>query len=176
MKELVNRLSPIYKELFFKLQSFALSLNHNIYEYDYELMFSSLMYYEDEQLDEDAVFYPVVVLKIKYLCDVEFWFDKIIFTARMDIHDMLEYDINKLSNLNYDIYGCKEYPYMFYNKNLDINFKDKLNELIKLDEKEVGIQVYLPIESNNEELGQILNFIRKQKIFYYNKPKSRRRY
>lgn len=167
MEKIENKLTVIYKELFNKIEELEYSLNHKIYDFEIDLMFSSLMQYEDEAVND--VFYPVLVLKIKNLCDVELWFDKMIITARMNINDLINYDIKKLNIFNYDLYGCREYPYMFYNKNMNINLYDKLKELKEMDEKEIGIQIYLNKDIEKEEFNKCINFLKKQEIFYYNK-------
>ena len=167
MKELELKLTNVYQNLVTKAESFSVTLNHRVYKCELDLSMSSLMHYIDEEAID--IFYPIVLVRIIGLCHFEFWLDKIIVTARTNINNLLNFDISKLNIFNYDLYGCKEYPYMFYNKNISINLKEKLEELKKLEEKEIGIQIYLPIESNNDDLGNVLNFIRKQEIFYYNK-------
>ena len=169
MEKLEENLTLIYKEMYSKMISLGISLNQNVFEHEYDLMFSSLMQYETEEIKE--LFYPVLVIKIKYLCDVELWFDKIIITARTDITNLLEFDISKFERFNYDLYGCKEYPYMFYNKNMSIDLNDKLNELKELGEKEIGIQVYLDKDIEKEEFGKVIKHLYNMKIFYYNRRK-----
>lgn len=143
-------------------ENFAFDLNDRIYNSEIKLLIGSLMQYEEEDYDE--IFYPIPVVQIGRLCDVEFWLDKIIITARIYLRDLKMYDLSKLQNYEYEFYGCREYPYLFYKKG-DTNFKDKLDKLYKLYEKEIGIQIYLSQEESNDTIKKMCKFSKKTRSF-----------
>lgn len=165
MTELELSLTTLYKKLYNQAERFALGLNYRVYNFEIKLLIASLMHYEDEEYNEP--FYPIPVVQIGKLCDVEFWLDKIIITARINLRDLTMFDISKLQPYEYEFYGCKEYPFLFYKKNDDIDLNEKLNKLHKLNEKEIGIQIYLNQEEGKETIIKCVNFLRKQNVFYY---------
>lgn len=123
------------------------------------------MHYEEEQYDD--IFYPIPVVQVGKLCDVEFWLDKIIITARINLKDLAMFDISKLQPYKYEFYGCKKYPFLFYKKNDNIDFNRKLNELHESNEKEIGIQIYISQEDSKDSIIKCVNFLRRQNVFYY---------
>ena len=166
MVSIESQLTQIYNQLNNKAQRLSCSLNWRIYKFELELHMSSLMYYENE--DESDISYPIPVVQIDKLCDVEYWLDKIIITSRINIKDALVFDFNKLNIYDWELYGCRQYPYLFYNKNDNhIILDDKLNELIKLDENEIGIQIYLNKDEDSENVIKCIDKLRKFNLFYY---------
>lgn len=169
MNELEFNLNALYKKLYMQAESFMFGLNDRFYKSEIKLLMGSLMHYENEEYDE--IFYPIPVVQVGRLCDVEFWLDKIIITARITLRDLKMFDLSKLQNYEYEFYGCREYPYLFYKK-ADTNFKEKLDELYKLYEKEIGIQIYFSQEESKDIIIKCVDFLRKQEVFYYKKGRD----
>ena len=165
MNDLEKDLTNIYSSLCLKAQILMNNLNSRIYKSNIGLYCSSLMQYEDEE--ESDISYPIPIIEINKLCNIEYWLDKVIITCRININDISNIDLDKVNMYNWELYGCREYPYLFHNKNdCKDKFNNKLNELKQLDEKEIGIQIYFNIDEDNEIIINCINKIRNLNMFY----------
>lgn len=160
-------LTKIYKEPVEIARSiYFLFLQKRNYYTDFCFKLSQLEKYEDDESED--ISYPIPVIEISKLLDIEVWLDKIIISSRMKLKDKDKIDFNYFKNFNALFFGCREYCYFFYDIKEDINiFNEKIKMLEELEEEEIGIQIYLDLNIERDNLIKIVNKINNMKIWHY---------
>lgn len=181
-----NKLS--FNLLNFKMESFMEFLNdlQNFYsniEKIAEILTSSLKnqslpidsgWYNDHYHIENGNWireaYPIKVLTLNGLCDIEIGFFNIAITSKLKKEQALLYNFSSLESLNlkYDVYGVENFLLDFKNEFFDEKETIK-NKIKNSSEENIAFSFYFELNSSKSNIQKIvntINLLRANKFFY----------
>ena len=109
-------------------------------------------------------YFPIPVISIKDLCDVEIDLKQISITTKLTRDKALSYDFEKVKSYNFEVYGAEEYLDDFYVVGDTIS---GMIEKIKASKEEnIFFSFYFPFEVSANIVSEFVNFIGKEGFFY----------
>lgn len=161
-KELTN----FYKPLIDEAEKYCFYLLNKRYDAKIGLKLSRLLTYKGE---EHPYEYPIPVISIKGLLNFEFFVDKVVVTARIKLANFDKLNLDLFKKYDTKFFGYKEYNYFFCDVFDDADkINTAINKLKELDEKILGIQIYLKKDNLEYDLINIIKLIKKDNLFYLN--------
>ncbi|MEL3911792.1 hypothetical protein [Treponema pedis] len=107
--------------------------------------------------------YPIPVISIMGLCDIEIDFDGITVTTKLSKNRIESFNWNNLQDVCFEVYGAEDYLTDYGNNRTIDDIKGKVLSSI---EKEFFISFSLSVDSITEKVINLLNTLQ-QKYFYY---------
>lgn len=108
--------------------------------------------------------YPIPVIGVKGLCDIEMEFDRISVSTKLEREAVLGYDYEKLAAHSFEAYGVEDYLADYYHDGQTVQ---QLKENIAAcAEKEFGFSFYFAFETESERIAVFIRFL-KEEGFYY---------
>ena len=98
--------------------------------------------YFNGHFDKDASgnyvksYYPISVIEVNGLCDIEIVGDYISVSSKISKKKAINFDYERLSGYNFEVYGVVDYLADYYKSGEDIT--NLFKNLEKCDEKEIG--------------------------------------
>lgn len=116
---------------------------------------------EDGIYQEDK--YPIPVISVTNLCDIEIDFDNICITGKLTKAQLYSFDLNKLKDNAFEIYGVNNYL-NDYGNNIEM---EHIKERISMSEEtEFFVSFYFSFESTSNDILKFLKFLQKNKFYY----------
>lgn len=114
--------------------------------------------------------YPIKVLTLNGLCDIEIGFFNIAITSKLKKEQALLYNFSSLESLNlkYDVYGVENFLLDFKNEFFDEKEKIK-NKIKNSSEEDIAFSFYFELNSSKSNIQKIvntINLLRANKFFY----------
>ena len=114
--------------------------------------------------------YPIKVLTLNGLCDIEIGFFNIAVTSKLKKEQALSYNFSSLESLNlkYDVYGVENFLLDFKNEFFDEKEKIK-NKIKNSSEEDIAFSFYFELNSSKSNIQKIvntINLLRANKFFY----------
>ena len=114
--------------------------------------------------------YPIKVLTLNGLCDIEIGFFNIAITSKLKKEQALLYNFSSLESLNlkYDVYGVENFLLDFKNEFFDEKEKIK-NKIKNSSEEDIAFSFYFELNSSKSNIQKIvntINLLRDNKFFY----------
>ena len=127
-------------------------------------------YFNGHYVDKDCSgnyvkdYYPIPVIEVKGLCDIEIGNSFVGISSKLAINDALNFDYGKLSDYQYEVYGVIDYLGDYYKSGEDVG---KLyRNLKKSNETEIGFAFSFESSATAEIILKAVNFL-KNNGFYY---------
>lgn len=111
---------------------------------------------ENGEWQEDS--FPIPVIEVKGICDIEIGFDGISVSAKLTKERALKADFWRLG-LPFQVYGVENYLTDYYRDGMEP--EELREEIRKSSEKEIGVGVALPPEMGDEEILAIVKRLRR---------------
>lgn len=161
-KELLSEINTAYSRLEIKQAEIVHALFHKIFEL--ESGWYNGHYHRDASKDWCREAYPIPVVSVKGLCDIEISFEKISVSTKLKRNAALAYSFEKLSGYDFEAYGVEDYLADFFHKGQTVQ---ELKENIRsCDEAEIGFSFDLPFHTAGKEIFAFAKLLR-QEGFYY---------
>lgn len=96
--------------------------------------------------------YPIPVVEVTGLCDIEIEIDHLFVSATMARERALEYDFDRLRGYTYEVYGVQDYL-------TDYAGEDVKEVIRNSAEREIGFSFSFPFETNGETLYEFAAFL-----------------
>lgn len=114
--------------------------------------------------------YPIKVLTLNGLCDIEIGFFNIAITSKLKKEQALSYNFSSLEalDLKYDVYGVENFLLDFKNEFFDEKETIK-NKIKNSSEKDIAFSFYFELNSSKSNIQKIvntINLLRANKFFY----------
>lgn len=108
--------------------------------------------------------YPIPVVSVKGLCDVEISFNGVTLTTKLKRAQALEYSFEKFADYDFEAYGVEDYlnDYRVKGDSLD-EFRKKLADS---EEREIFITFTVPEEMTGEKLYDFAKLIKREGFYY----------
>ena len=108
--------------------------------------------------------YPIPVIHVAGLCDIEIGFDKISVSAKLTRGDAVAYDYDRLSGYSFEAYGVEDYLRDFYHPGQ--SYEQLKTSVKNSGETEIGLSFLFPTEVDGEALIALVALL-DQEGFYY---------
>ena len=152
-----SQLNEIYKKLDVKAQEFGKLLQCAYGFYNGHYHKNTVGNYEMD-------YFPIPVISVKGLCDVEIDLNQISITTKLTRNKVLSYDFDKFKSYNFEVYGVENYLEDFYVVGDTIS---GMIERIKASKEEnVFFSFYFPFELPANVVREFVDFIGKEDFFY----------
>lgn len=107
-------------------------------------------------------FFPIPVVTVKGLCDIEIDLDKVSTKLRREV--VLNYSYEKLSGYEFEAYGVDEYLDDFYVKGN--SYSELVDNIARSKEIEIGFSFLFSEDVGAEEIYKCVKFLKKDGFFY----------
>lgn len=126
------------------------------------LRVASAYYHGHYQRDEDGDYvrndYPIPVVEVTGLCDIEIEPDHLSVFAKLTRERALAYDFTRLRGYSYEVYGVQDYL-------TDYAGEDVKEAIRNSAEREIGFSFSFPFETEGETLCSFASFLREEGFY-----------
>ena len=157
-----KRLNEVYYPLELKRAELVCALFHPMFELSSG--FFSGHYHETPEGDFQMDYYPIPVISVKDLCDIEIDFDGISVSAKKKRRDVLEYPFEALKGYAFEAFGVEDYLCTYYKKGLSL--ADMKQSIAESAEREIGFSFSFPFDINGKTLLDFVKLLRREGFFY----------
>lgn len=161
-KELLNEINAVYYHLETKKTEIVQALLHRIFQL--ESGWYNGHYHKRDDGDWERESYPIPVVGVKGICDIEIQFDKITVSAKLKRDTALGYSFEKFSGYEFEAYGVENYLADFYHKGQSI--KEMRENINACKETEIGFSFVLPFEIEQKQLFEFVKLLRREGFYY----------
>lgn len=155
MNEAYDRLDKRYNELAYALLHRTFMLRPGWFNGHYQKQ-------EDGSFQRDS--YPIPVIGVKDVCDVEIHFHNIEVATKLKREKALAYSFDKLSEYSFEAYGIEDFLSDYYHEGQTI---EELREhLLECEEEEIGFSFMLPFTVEGEKLFEFVKLLRREGFYY----------
>ena len=157
-----DSLNEAYLALEAKHNEIIRALIHRIFELE------SGWYNGHYQKDPDGKWvrdaYPIPVITVKGLCDIEIQFDRISVSTKLKREMALEYPFDKLMDYEFEAYGVEDYLSDYYHPGRSVH-ELKAN-IGASSEAEIGLSFLFPLEITGQEIFEFVKLLRREWFYY----------
>ena len=121
-------------------------------------------YHKDETGNWCRESYPIPVIGVKGLCDIEIPFDKISISTKLKRDAALGYPFEKLAGYEFEAYGVENYLTDFYHPGQTA--QDLRENIRACNEKEIGFSFMFPLDRDGKQIFEFVKLLQ-QEDFYY---------
>lgn len=108
--------------------------------------------------------YPIPVIGVKGLCDIEIQFEKISVSTKLKRNIALTYSFEKMLKYEFEAYGVEDYLADYYHAGQSIqDMRDNINHC---EESEIGFSFTFPIETEGKDLYEFVRLLRGEGFYY----------
>ena len=154
-------LNQIYEQLFRKALQMKVTLDQRALEC--ECRFYNGHYEKNEDGKWQMDFFPIPVIEMKQLCDIEIGLNKISVSARMARDKALRFDYSQIAHYVFEVYGSDDYLNDFYHH--EMKLEEGIKRMEKSDEQEIGFSFAFPFEVCCEDVCDLVMLL-KNEAFY----------
>ncbi|MBQ9121523.1 MAG: hypothetical protein IJY12_04065 [Clostridia bacterium] len=160
-KELLSDVNGIYEGLDKACARLSQALTHK--GFSCKIGWFNGHFHRGESGEWKKEFYPIPVIGVAGLCDIELSFDKTSVTAKLTREDALTYSYSRLSAYRFEVYGVEDFLKDFYCEGR--TDEDIAKEIEESNEKEIFLSFDFPTDAE-QELFTLLTHL-KENGFYY---------
>lgn len=161
-KQILQEINTVYSRLESKQTALVRALPHRIFEL--ESGWYNGHYHIDETGNWFRESYPIPVIDVKGLCDIEIPFDKITISTKLKRNAALTYSFEKFAGYEFEAYGVEDYLADFYHSGQTLL---ELRENIRAcAEKEIGFSFVFPFDVDEEQIFEFVKLLRREGFYY----------
>ena len=161
-KELLKEINAVYYRLEMKQAEITHALFHRIFEL--ESGWYNGHYHKGENGNWFRESFPIPVIGVKGICDIEIQFDKMSISAKLKRDMALAYSFEKFSGYEFEAYGVEDYLADFYHAGQTVQeMKDNIHAC---DEKEIGFSFVFPFDVEGKQIFEFVKLLRREGFFY----------
>ena len=159
-----DKLNEIYKKLENRMHKIIAPFASLHKGYDFSCGYYSGHYHKNVEGKYMMDFFPIPVVTVKGLCDIEIDLDKVSVSTKLRREEALNYSYEKLSGYEFEAYGVDEYLDDFYVKGN--SYSELVENIASSKEKEIGFSFLFSEDVGAEEIYKCVKFLRKEGFFY----------
>ena len=155
-------LNEAYSGLEAKHNEIICALTHRIFELESGWYNGHYRKDPDGKWVRDA--YPIPVITVKGLCDIEIQFDRISVSAKLKREMALEYPFDKFMDYEFEAYGVEDYLSDYYHPGQSVQeLKDSISAS---SETEIGLSFSFSLEVTGQKIFEFVKLIRREGFYY----------
>ena len=161
-KQILNEINIVYYRLESKQAELVRALSHRIFKL--ESGWYNGHYHMDETGNWFRESYPIPVIDVKGLCDIEIPFDKITISTKLKRNAALTYSFEKFAGYEFEAYGVEDYLADFYHSGQTLQELQK--NIRACDEKEIGFSFVFPFDVDEKQIFEFVKLLRREGFYY----------
>lgn len=161
-KDFLNEVNAAYYQLEMKQAQIVHALFHRIFEI--ESGWYNGHYHKEENGDWRRESYPIPVIDVKGICDIEISFDSIVLSTKLKKDKALEYSYDKVSRYTFESFGVDDYLCDFYHSGMTI--EELKTNISRSDEREIGFAFSFPFDIDGKEIFEFVKLLRREEFYY----------
>ncbi len=104
--------------------------------------------------------YPIPVLSVMGLCDIDLSFDEICVSTKLHREAALAYSYDGIAQYDFEAFGVEEFLCDFYQAGMSIaELKDRVSQS---KEQEIGFAFPFPLATEGAEIGAFVSMLRRE--------------
>ncbi len=159
-----DELNAIYRELENRMHKIVAPFTSLHKGFDFSCGYYSGHYHKNVEGKYVMDFFPIPVVTVKGLCDIEIDLDKVSVSTKLKREVALNYSYEKLSNYEFEAYGVDGYLDDFYVKGN--TYAELVENIARSKEKEIGFSFLFSKDVDAEVIYKCVKFLRKGGFFY----------
>lgn len=153
-------------EIYFTLSTKQAQIFHGLYHRVFELSSGFFNGHESQTPDGEwrMDYFPIPVISVKGLCDVEISLDGISVTTKKKRKDALDYSFKKLAGYSFEAFGVDDYMETYYRDGMTIAELKK--GIAHSKEREIGFCFSFPWDIDGETMYEFAKLLRREGFYY----------
>lgn len=161
-KELLREMNAAYYRLETKEAEVVRALMHEIFEL--QSGWYNGHYHRNEAGEWSRESYPIPVISVNGLCDIEIQFDKVSVSTKLKRDAALAYSFEKLAQYEFEAYGVEDYLADFYHAGQTV--KEMKENIRTSGEAEIGFSFVFPFDIDGKQIFEFAKLLRREGFFY----------
>ena len=161
MKELLAEMDRAYYRLETKQAEVVYALFHRIFHI--ESNWCSGHYYQKDDGQWHTTAYPIPVISVKGLCDIQIHFDRIVVCTKMKQAAALAYSFEKIRGYVFSVYSADDPFSEYYHEGQSI--QELKNNLLASAEKEIEFSFLFPFDTRGKDLFAFVKLLRREGFY-----------
>lgn len=162
-KSMREQLNCLYRPLDEKVREYITEMTKMHGGFKIESGFYNGHYHKNAEGKYQPDSYPIPVISVKGLCDIEIDFDGISITSKLSKEQIVSFDWNILGKMKFEVYGVDDYL-RDYGENSSAGEIGKTVQ--NSQEKEFFISFYFPVSESGEDILKLLRKLQKNRFYY----------
>lgn len=152
-------------EAYYPLELKRAELFHALFHKMFELTsgFYNGHYHETADGEYQMDYYPIPVISVEGLCDIEIDFDGISVSTKRKRQDVLECSFECLEGRAFEIYGVEDYLNTYYRAGMSL--EDMRKNIARSSEREIGFCFSFPFEVEGKEIFAFAKLLRREGFY-----------
>lgn len=159
-----DELNAIYRELENQMHKIVAPFTSLHKGFDFSCGYYSGHYSKNAEGRYVMDFFPIPVVTVKGLCDIEIDLDKVSVSTKLKREVALNYSYEKLSEYEFEAYGVDGYLDDFYVKGN--SYAELAENIAGSKEKEIGFSFLFSGDVDADVIYKCVKFLRKEGFFY----------
>lgn len=155
-------LNEVYSGLEAKHDEIIHALRHRIFELKSDWYNGHYQKNHEGKWVRDA--YPIPVITVKGLCDIEIQFDRIDVSTKLKRDAALAYSYDKLMDYEFEAFGVEDYLSDYYHTGKTAH--DLKDNISASSETEIGFCFTFPFVVDGKQLFEFVKFLRLEGFYY----------
>ena len=160
LREVLNR---VYRPIVSKSQELMTMLTKAYGDAQVTCGFFNGHYHKTSAGQYQADAYPIFVISVMGLCDIEIDFDGIAVTSKLSREQARLFDWSLLKGLPFEVYGVEEYLNDYGGNDTSGTIGDRI---LLSAEKELFVSLFLPAAASGDEVIQAVNSLQMNHFYY----------
>lgn len=161
-RELLNKIDAAYRHLESKQAELAAALRRGALELAFG--WYNGHYHKSDTGEWQREPYPIPVISVKGLCDLEIQFDQISVSAKLKREAALACSYEKFSEYEFEVYGVEDYLADFYHQGQTI--RQMKENICACAEAEIGFSFVFPFEAEGKQIFEFVELLRREGFYY----------
>ncbi|MBQ9152098.1 MAG: hypothetical protein IJX72_07590 [Clostridia bacterium] len=158
----IQEVNKVYYVLEMKQAEIVHALFHRMFEIESGWFNGHFHKAEDGGWQRES--FPIPVITVKGLCDVEIGFKEITVTTKLRRKQTLDYSFDKLTDYSFEAYGVEDYLNDFYVQGKSI--QEMKESIEKSHETDIGFSFTFPFDTEGKDIFEFVKFIRREGFYY----------
>lgn len=159
--KLLDEINAAYDRLEMKQAGIVHALFHGRFEL--ESGWYNGHYYRNDAGDWYRESYPIPVIGVKGVCDIEIQFDQISVSTKLKRDAALDYSFEKFSGYEFEAYGVEDYLADFRHDGQTV--PEMKENICASDEKEVGFSFVFPFDTEEKQISEFVKLLRREHFY-----------
>lgn len=161
-RDFLNDVNSAYRQLEMRQAQIVSILFHRMFEIDSG--WYSGHYHRNDAGDWCMDSYPIPVISISGICDIEIDFHRISVSTKLPRAKALNYSYDKVVHYDFEVFGVADYLCDFYRSGMSVE-KMKSN-ISNSDEQEIGFSFAFPFDVEGQTLFEFVKLLRREGFYY----------
>lgn len=161
-KELQKEMNAAYDRLEKKQDALAHAFSQREFESESGWFNGHYQKNEDGSFSRDS--YPIPVISVKGVCDMEIQFDRIDVSTKLKREKALTYSFDKMADYPFEAYGVEDYLGDYYHEGQSI--QELRDNILDSEEKEIGFSFTFSFDAEGEKILEFVTLLRREGFYY----------